>query len=91
MGKIHFATIGSLLREPILRITTIKTADRRVFKIAAGCSKWLPAVFRMDFFAAQASENGRPMEDLHWTLRYFAHWNALNQFSMHFNGLFNFA
>ena len=91
MGFFRFVTISSLLREPILRITMIKTTDRRVFKMAAGFSKWLPAVFRMDFFAAQASENGRPMEDLRWTRRYFAHWNALNQFSMHFNGLFYFA
>ena len=49
MGFFHFVTIGSLLREPILRITTITTADCRVFKMAAGCSKWLPAVFRRHF------------------------------------------
>ena len=36
------------------------------------------------------TENGHPMEDLCWTLTYFAHWNALNRFSMHFNGLFHF-
>ena len=48
-GFFHFAMIGSLLREPILRITSIKTADRRVFKMATGCSKWLPAVFRRHF------------------------------------------
>ena len=40
------------------------------------------------FFALQASENGCPMEDLQKTSRYFPHWNALNQFSMHFNGFF---
>ena len=41
--------IGSLLREPIFCFTTIKTADHRVFKMATHCSKWLPAVFRVDF------------------------------------------
>ena len=48
-GFFRFATIGSLLCEPILRITTIKTADCRVFKMATGFSKCLPAVFRRHF------------------------------------------
>ena len=54
MGFFHFAKIGSLLREPILRITMIKTADRRIFTMAAACSKWLPAVLRDGFLAIQA-------------------------------------
>ena len=36
-----------------------ETADRWV-------TKWLPAVFR-------ELENGRPMGDLRWTMRYFPH------------------
>ena len=50
----RFAKIGSLLREPILRIMTIKTAHHRVFKMATGCSKWLPTVLRDGFLAIQA-------------------------------------
>ena len=53
-GFFCFAKIGSLLRELILRITTIKTADLWVFRMAAGCSKWLPDVLRDGFLAIQA-------------------------------------
>ena len=36
--------------------TTIKTADRRVVKMATACLKWLPAVLRDGFVAIQAAK-----------------------------------
>ena len=63
MGFFRFATISSLLREPILHIMMIKTADRCIFKMATGCSKWLPAVFLNGFLALQAPKMAAPMED----------------------------
>ena len=88
MGKIRFTTIGSLLWEPILRITTIKTADSRVFKMAASCSKWLPAVFLEGFLASKAAKMAAPMEDLCWTVSYSVHWNTLNGFQCVSMGFF---
>ena len=69
---------------PILRITTIKTADRWVFKMATGCSKWLPTVFLDGFLALQAPKMSAPMEGLRWTVSYSAHWNAFNVFQLSF-------
>ena len=49
IGKNCLTMIGSLLREPIFCLMAIKTADCRVFRMAARCEKWLPAMcFRMD-------------------------------------------
>ena len=90
MGKICFSTIVSLLREPILHITTIKTADRRVFKMATGCSKWLPAMLRDEFLAIQAPK-------MAGVWRNFAGWcvfsplECINRFLMCFIGFFIFA
>ena len=90
IGKIHFVTIGSLLWEPILRITFLKQLISS-FKMATCCVKWLPAVFLDRFLALQAPKMAAPMEDLHWTVSYSAHWNALNGFLMCLNGIFYFA
>ena len=54
--------------------------------MATGCSKWLPAVFRMHF--PQVPKMAAPVEDLRWTSRYSAHWNALNGFQCISNGFF---
>ena len=70
MGFFRFAMIGSLLRELILRITMIKTAESQIFKMAAGCSKWLPAVFLDRFLAIQALKMAAPMEDLRWAVSF---------------------
>ena len=51
------------------------------FKMAPGC--FLGRIPRYT-----GTENGHRIEDLRWTSRYSAHWNALNRFSMHFNGFF---
>ena len=58
--------------------------DHPLCKMAAHCALG-------QIFALQAPENGCTMEDLRCILRYLAHRNALNRFSMHFNGLFYFA
>ena len=79
--------ISSLLREPIIHIMTIKTADRWVFKMAANCSKWLPAVFLDGFLTLQAPKMAAP-----W--RIFAGQWVIQLIGMHwkpFNGLFYFA
>ena len=80
IGKIHFTMIGSLLREPIFRQTTIFKQLISGSKMAACCEKWLPAVLQDGFLTIQSPENGCPMEDLCFTMRYLAHWNALKGF-----------
>ena len=80
MGFFHFTKI--------LRIMMIKTADRQVFKMATGCSKWLPTVFLDGFLTLQALKMAAPMEDLHRTVSYSAHWNALNGFQCISMGFF---
>ena len=69
IGKICFATISSLLREPILRITFLKQLIGS-FKMATRCVKWLPAVFLDGFLTLQALKMATPMEDLHWTVSF---------------------
>ena len=67
----RFPTIGSLLQEPILRITTILKQLIGSFKIAARCVKWLPAVFLDGFLALQAPKmEDPPMEDLRWMVSF---------------------
>ena len=66
-----------------------QTADRWV-------SKWPPA-FKISprcflgwILRYTGTENGHRMEDLRWTVSFSANWNALNELSMHFNGIFSF-
>ena len=89
MAFFHFPMMGSPLWEPILRITTIKTADRRVFKMAAGCLKWFPTVLRDGFLTIQAPKMAaiwRIFTGL-WVFNPLEH---INRVLMHFNGFFIF-
>ena len=60
IGKIRFATIGSLLWEPILRITMFLKQLIGGFKVATHCVKWLPPVFLDGFLALQAQKMAAP-------------------------------
>ena len=90
MGEVHLAMIGSLLREPIFTLRRSKTADRRVFKMAAGCLKWLPAVLRDRFLATQAAKISTVWK-IFPGLRVFTPLERIERFSMCFNRVFNFA
>ena len=84
MGFFLFVKIGSLLWEPILCITTIKTADCWVFKMATGCLKWLPAVLTDGFLTIQAPKMAAvwrifagqwafiPLECIEWVSMHFS-------------------
>ena len=56
--------------------------------MATHCVKWLPAVFLDGFLALQTPKMATPMEDLHWTASYSAHWNALSGFQCVSMGFF---
>ena len=63
MGFFRFAMFGSLLREPLLRKTTILKQLISGFKMAVHCFLgWIPH--------KTGSENGCPMEDLRWTVSF---------------------
>ena len=56
MGEFRFAMIGSLLRELILRKTTIFQQLISSFKMATRLKKWPPAVFWDGFLTAQSAK-----------------------------------
>ena len=85
MGFFRFAKIGSLLR-----ITTIKTADRQVLKMATGCLKWFPAVFRDGFLTIQTAKMAAIWR-IFAGLWVFTPLECIERVSMRFNGVFIFA
>ena len=83
MGFFRFPMIGSLLRELILRITTIKTADHRVFKMATSCSKWLP-LFLGDIFHCTGTRKWPPYGGSSLDEQVFRPLERIERFSMCF-------
>ena len=69
---------------------TIKTADCRVFKMATGCSKWLPAVLGDRFLAILAPKMATVWRIFtgRWV---FSPLERIELFWMCFNWFFNFA
>ena len=89
MGGLHLVTIGSRSRELIFALRRSKTADCWVFKMAAGCLKWLLAVLRDRFFAIQAAKMAAIWRIFagQWV---FTALERIERVSMHFNWVFYF-